>query len=230
MLCASLVHSIRFSLDRVKLLSLLLLVVTVAAFPAQAAENVPDILDAADRKHYNIPAGPLGRALSHFATVAGIALSFDPALTEGRTGPALTGNFSVDEGFNRLLANSGLQLVRNVDGSYTLRQAQNRATQVGIAALPVVTVSTSTENADEAGYVAKRNSSSTKTDTPLIEVPQSISVITRSELDARLVQNISQAVAYTPGVLTEMYGPVMRDDYFNIRGFDAPQFLDGLGL
>ncbi len=229
MLFASLVHPIRFPLGPVRLLSLLLPIIVVAALPAQAAENALDT-PAAARKHYDIPAGPLGRALSHFATVAGIALSFDPVLTEGLTSPALTGNFSVGKGFNRLLADSGLELMRNADSSYTLRQAPIKATQAGVTALPVVTVSTSTENADDTGYVAQRSSSSTKTDTPLIEVPQSISVITRRELDARLVQNISQAVSYTPGVLTEMYGPVMRDDYFNIRGFDAPQFLDGLGL
>ncbi|MCE7917836.1 MAG: TonB-dependent siderophore receptor, partial [Nitrosomonas sp. PRO5] len=229
MLFASLVHPIRFPLDPVRLLSLLLPIIVVTALPAQAAENALDT-PAAARKHYDIPAGPLGRALSHFATVAGIALSFDPVLTEGLTSPALTGNFSVGKGFNRLLADSGLELMRNADSSYTLRQAPIKATQAGVTALPVVTVSTSTENADDTGYVTQRSSSSTKTDTPLIEVPQSISVITRRELDARLVQNISQAVSYTPGVLTEMYGPVMRDDYFNIRGFDAPQFLDGLGL
>ncbi|HNS59016.1 MAG TPA: TonB-dependent siderophore receptor, partial [Nitrosomonas europaea] len=85
MLFASLVHPIRFPLDPVRLLSLLLPIIVVAALPAQAAENVPDTLDAADRKHYDIPAGPLGRTLSHFATVAGIALSFDPVLTEGLT-------------------------------------------------------------------------------------------------------------------------------------------------
>jgi outer membrane receptor protein involved in Fe transport len=82
----------------------------------------------------------------------------------------------------------------------------------------------------EKGYAAQEASTGTKTDTPIVEIPQTVNVITRAELDARLVQNISQAVVYTPGVYTEMFGPVMRDDYFNIRGFFAQQFLDGLGL
>lgn len=79
-------------------------------------------------------------------------------------------------------------------------------------------------------FTPKTTSTATKTDIPLIEIPQTVNVITRSELDARLTQTVSDAVVYTPGVLTGMYGDVMRDDYFNIRGFEATQFLDGLGL
>ncbi len=236
MLFAPLVHSIRLLSGRVRyaVLSLLLLIVAATTFPAQAAENTLDTPDAAARKHYDIPAGPLGRTLSHFATIAGIALSFDPALTEGLISPALTGNFSVSEGFNRLLASSGLELIRNADSSYTLRRAPIKAAQAGVTALPVVTVSTSTENADDTGYVAKRSSSGTKTDTPLIEVPQSISVVTRRELDMRSVQDMSEALRYTPGVVVDQWGFEGRGyEYLLLRGFQGlatSLFRDGLSM
>lgn len=70
----------------------------------------------------------------------------------------------------------------------------------------------------------------TKTDIPLIEIPQAVNVVTRSELDARLVQNIDEALAYTPGVSAGVFGPVMREDFFYIRGFEGTQFLNGLLL
>src|SRR5690606_11805786 len=79
-------------------------------------------------------------------------------------------------------------------------------------------------------FTPKTTSTATKTDIPLIEIPQTVNVINRSELDARLTQTGSEAVVYTPGAMTGVYGDVMRDDYFNIRGFSATQFLDGLGL
>lgn len=79
-------------------------------------------------------------------------------------------------------------------------------------------------------FFPEATSAVTKTDIPLIQIPQAVNVITRTELDARLVQTITDSVVYTPGVLTGMYGPSMRDDYFNIRGFDATQFLDGQAL
>ncbi|WP_426994000.1 TonB-dependent receptor plug domain-containing protein [Methylomonas sp. CM2] len=55
-------------------------------------------------------------------------------------------------------------------------------------------------------------------------------MIDNAEFTARAAQNITQAVAYTPGLLTGMFGPSTRDDYFNLRGFDAPQYLDGTRL
>lgn len=80
------------------------------------------------------------------------------------------------------------------------------------------------------GFVQKDTETATKTDIPLIEIPQVINVITRSELDARLVQNIEQAISYTPGVTAGIFGPTMREDFFYIRGFEGTQFLDGLNL
>ena len=40
------------------------------------------------------------------------------------------------------------------------------------------------------GYVAKRALSATKTDTPLIETPQAISVVTRDEMEAQGVTTL----------------------------------------
>lgn len=73
----------------------------------------------------------------------------------------------------------------------------------------------------------------TKTDTPLIETPQSVSVIERVEMDARGVQNLNEATRYTAGVLPESQGIDNRVDDLYIRGFDAGSWganmvLDGL--
>lgn len=81
-----------------------------------------------------------------------------------------------------------------------------------------------------AGYVVKETLSGSKTDTPLLEVPQSISVINKDEVAARASQSITQAVAYTPGIISGMFGPSTRDDYFNLRGFEGTQYLDGTRL
>ncbi|SMF97449.1 iron complex outermembrane recepter protein [Methylomagnum ishizawai] len=106
----------------------------------------------------------------------------------------------------------------------------------GTVSLEAVTVTGETTESTETawgpvrGYVAKRSASGSKTDTPLIETPQTINVVARDEIAARAAQNLSQATAYTPGLLTEMFGPSTRDDYFNLRGFDVPQYLNGLRL
>ncbi|WP_249976281.1 TonB-dependent siderophore receptor [Vreelandella olivaria] len=78
-------------------------------------------------------------------------------------------------------------------------------------------------------------SAATKTDTPLVETPQSVTVIERNELDARGVQNLNEAARYTAGVLPESQGIDNRVDDLYIRGFDAGSFsnnvtLDGLRI
>lgn len=55
-------------------------------------------------------------------------------------------------------------------------------------------------SAIDQGYVAKRSTSATKTDTPLIDIPQSVSVVTRKEMADRGVSNLQDAVRYVPGV------------------------------
>lgn len=74
---------------------------------------------------------------------------------------------------------------------------------------------------------------STKTETPLIETPQSVSVVAREELDARGAQNLNEATRYNAGVLPESSGMDNRVDDLYIRGFDAGSWgnnvmIDGL--
>jgi iron complex outermembrane receptor protein len=103
--------------------------------------------------------------------------------------------------------------------------------------LPAVTVRgtayTETANGPVQGYVARRSATGTKTDTPLLETPQSISVIGRDELDARGVQTVMEAVRYAPGVAVGNWGYDARGiDWLLIRGFDATNamFRDGLSM
>jgi iron complex outermembrane recepter protein len=77
---------------------------------------------------------------------------------------------------------------------------------------------------------AQTANSSTKTDTALIEVPQSVSVIERKELDARGVQNLNDATRYNAGVLAESQGIDNRVDDLYIRGFDAGSWSDNVTL
>ncbi len=78
--------------------------------------------------------------------------------------------------------------------------------------------------------------SSTKIDTPLIETPQTISVITRAEMDVRAVSSVSDALSYVAGVQAQSQGIDNRVDEVTVRGFGAGgftsnnNFVDGLRL
>jgi iron complex outermembrane receptor protein len=82
-------------------------------------------------------------------------------------------------------------------------------------------------------YVAKHSATGTKTDTPIEKTPQSVSVVTREEMDMRQPETVKGALAYSPGVMVGNRGASTAYDAVNIRGFSSVgtnMYLDGLKL
>lgn len=84
---------------------------------------------------------------------------------------------------------------------------------------------------DEAGHAPRRSGTATKTDTPLIETPQSITVVTAEQIRDQSSPNLQEALRYTAGVRNELYGVDNRGDYVSLRGSkETTTFLDGMRL
>lgn len=79
------------------------------------------------------------------------------------------------------------------------------------------------------GIVATRTTTGTKTDTSLVRVPQSVSVVTREQMDQQGATTVDQALRYTPGVYSQD-STDFRFDQLRGRGFDYTEYLDGLAL
>ncbi|MDR6287830.1 MULTISPECIES: TonB-dependent siderophore receptor [Inquilinus] len=99
----------------------------------------------------------------------------------------------------------------------------------------VVTGQGETATGPVQGFVAKRSASATKTDTPLIETPQSISIVTKDQIEATDAETLSQALAYTPGITFQSGAYSRLNDDFMIRGFNVAaggsgMLRDGLRL
>jgi len=80
------------------------------------------------------------------------------------------------------------------------------------------------------GYLAQQSVTGSKTDTPILEIPQSISVVTQDQIAAQGAQSVNDALEYTPGVSLQSFGSNTFFDLFKLRGFDVPRYLDGLRL
>jgi iron complex outermembrane receptor protein len=79
------------------------------------------------------------------------------------------------------------------------------------------------------GYRARRSSTATKTDTPLNEVPQSISVIGAEQVRDQNSQTMQEVLRYSAGVRAELYGLDNRGDWISLRGgSNGTMLLDGL--
>jgi iron complex outermembrane receptor protein len=206
---------------------------------AQGADTVSSPAEAAP-KRYDIPAGPLGTVLARFAGASGVLLAGASDLVQGRNSPGLSGTYTTEAAIKALLTGTGLEAVRQANGSYALRQAAEptpaRPPRPAVeAVLPVVTVKAGAEletaTAPVAGYVAKRSTSGSKTDTPTREIPQSISVVTRDSMDGRGVSSLAEALEYAPGFTSMTYGQDDRNDWSIARGIGSTlngNFRDGL--
>lgn len=148
---------------------------------------------------YNISADSLKTALILFAKQAGVKVFADPAVLSEKTTQGLQGNYTAQDGLNHLLVGSGLQAVPQGKG-YVVQKLQIAQSDSGQtekeSTLPTITVSAKSSS----GYIVPKITTATKTNTPLIDVPQSISVVTQEAIKDQNIQSMSDAVRYVPGI------------------------------
>ncbi|WP_231408716.1 TonB-dependent siderophore receptor [Ralstonia solanacearum] len=183
---------------------------------------------AQSRVAIDIPAEPLDVALNALARQAGVQLVFASALTAGKTAPRVQGHYSVEETLHRLLAQTGLTARRQGDDTFTIEAAGSGA-EVTLPATVATAAQAESANGPVRGYVARRSATGTKTDAPIEEIPQSISVVTRDRFEAQGAQSVNEALRYTASVSS--YGAGTRSDWYTaVRGFVPATDLDGLQL
>ncbi|MGH8359391.1 MAG: TonB-dependent siderophore receptor, partial [Pseudomonas sp.] len=187
---------------------------------------------AAESAAFSIPAGDLSQALNSLAEQAGLVLAFDSSLTRGKHSNGLNGQYNTDAALAQVLAGSGLQALKIADDRYRLEAIPHTD---GAMELQATTISgaypSESPTGPVSGYVATRSLSGTKTDTALIETPQSISVVTKDQMRAQNAESLNQILRYSAAVIPETRGSTAsRLDQLTIRGFTPATYLDGLRM
>ena len=180
-------------------------------------------------RQYHLSKGDLGQALTRFAAEAGIVLSFDPALTRGHRTEGLEGSYNVPDALARLLAGSDLQAVQNEDGHYTLMPRPSSEGALEMGATTVLSNQLGTITEGSGSYTTGAETSATRLPLSLRETPQSVSVVTRSQMDDYGLNNVEDVLQNTTGINVER---IETDrTFYSARGFDVTNFMvDGLGL
>jgi len=191
-------------------------------------------LAQAEQRSFAIPAQPLDGALVAFGAASGMQVLYDSALTANLRSPGVSGLLPPREALARLLAGTGLVPRFTGARAATLTrpapQEEGGLQDDGSTRLPpVVAVGTPERGwSPVRGFVAGVTATGTKTDTPILEVPQSISVVTRDQMDAQGSSTTEEAVRYTAGVRVGSYGADSRVDEIQVRGFRTGSFANNL--
>lgn len=102
------------------------------------------------------------------------------------------------------------------------------------AAFSGLSYAAETDTTEQDTLVITATEGATKLETPLVETPQAVSVISRGEFERRGAQSVQRAANYTPGIFTNQVGASNRYDYLVLRGFSdgsiGNTYLDGLKL
>lgn len=209
------VHSSRRSLRLAVRSAALTLALAGLGQPLLAADT-----PAGEVRSYEIPAGPLGRALATFASEAGVSLSFDPALTEGLQSPGLSGRYGSVEGLNRLLGGNRLRLRLREDGSYTLVRLPAEANILEMPSALVIGQA-STDALPEAfagGQVARGGRLGVLGNTDLMDAPFSITSYTAQTIEDQQARSVADVLANEPSAQIGSARTNLNED-FSLRGF-----------
>jgi outer membrane receptor for ferric coprogen and ferric-rhodotorulic acid len=179
-------------------------------------------------RDYHIEAGDLGQTLTRYASDAGVVLSFDPALTQGRTSAGLNGRYSIEDSLRQLLSGSGLRAVELENGRYALeRRPEANADVMELDATSVIGNQLGTITEGSGSYTPGTIATATRLVLTPRETPQSITVITRQHMDDFGLNNVDDVMRHTPGITVSAFD-TDRTNYY-ARGFSINNFqYDGI--
>jgi len=198
----------------------------VAAPPAAAEPPTPrqQVAQAERQWDFAIPAQDLASALIAYSETTGVQVVFKSEDLAGKASGGLSGAMTAEQGLRVLLASSGLTYDFTGQNSVVVSAAPEAATEGGAVVLDTLTVEdyrNITSLQATKGYVSHYSTAATKTDTPIIETPQSVSTVGREEMNDRNTKTVAEAMRYTAGVAVDSYGVDPRGyDSIKIRGFD----------
>lgn len=184
---------------------------------------------ADNARHYDIPAGPLSTVLTQFSTEAGVFLVGATDLVQGKSSPGLSGSYTVEQGFVRLLSGTQFTAVKQANGGYALQQQ-------GALMLPAVEVEgeAMAEGGASNAYRVDHATVGALGKTKLQNMPYSVGVYSRDFLDNQQARFLSDATKYDASISLSGDNHVTENNAFMIRGiepdFNTGQKLDGMSI
>ncbi|MGF6098775.1 TonB-dependent siderophore receptor [Pseudomonas sp. 18175] len=210
----------RFALRPLALATSLFCLGVPAAYAATAVTQ-----EAA--RNYAIAGGSLVAVLNSFAAQSGIFIAGHNSLAAGKTSPGLNGTYTPASGLQRLLQGSGLQALPQGNNGYVLEliPANTGALELGATTISGQALGATTE--DTRAYTTGSMASATGLALSMRETPQSVTVITRQQMDDQGSNSIADTLRRAPGISVQNYDSERWE--FSGRGLPITNFqYDGV--
>ncbi|ALM82841.1 TonB-dependent receptor [Bordetella sp. N] len=174
----------------------------------------------------NIAAQSLGSALVQLANQYSLSLAYSPDIVAGVNAPAVSGNLTVDQALQRLLAGTGIEYKR--DGKNLSLSRPPAAANTTTLSTVTVTAESADARTEGSGSYTTKNVTLGKGETALLDIPQSVSVITRQRMDDQNMTTIRDAMQQATGITTKINdNPYLNNQYY-ARGYALSSELDGI--
>ncbi|KMT53363.1 TonB-dependent siderophore receptor [Pseudomonas fildesensis] len=200
---------------------------------SMACSTAPLYLQAAETTQaqayrFDIPGQSLDGALAAFSAVTRIQVLVSGELTQGVVSPGVSGNLGQREALGQLLGGTGLSAAFINADTVTLekRTATGSAIEVGATTISAERLGATTEG---SGSYTTGAVTLGKGEQKLKDIPQSVSVMTRKQMDDQNTTKLSEVVKRTPGLTaTKSPGPGL---FIFSRGFEIGTLqYDGVGI
>jgi iron complex outermembrane receptor protein len=209
--------------------------------PAAAHVSMTQHEISAAVRTYRIPEGSVAEALTRLADENGVRMIFRTQLTKKLKTAGLTGRYTLTQALDTLLSGTGLGYRVTGDGrGAAIILAQNDATRsdAGAEALPPIDIGAEQkERRDGKGaasgltsqnsYVVPNASTATKTDTPVMNTPVNVQVITQKALEDQQATTLRDALLNVSGVTVPSGAATSntsRAGGIFVRGFQTREF------
>lgn len=212
---------------QIKLIALAFSTAGASSFlPSQMAYAQDQV--SAKTHEVNIKANSLSAALNRLGSQAGVALSYDPSLTAGKSAIAINGTYTLQQVLQQLLAGTGLVASQQDDG-YVIKAA---SVDQGLMTLSPVQVEGSAYRNSTEGtgqYSTRLLNTGTGLGISAQETPQSITVITSQRIEDQSLVSLTDVVNSTTGISSKA-SDSSRDRY-SARGFSIDSYqVDGVPI
>lgn len=185
-----------------------------AQAPAPAAAQVFDV---------RLAAQPLAAALNELSRQTGAQVLAAGEVVAGVSAPTVSGRLTLQQALDALLASSGLVAVRNGPSQVTIQRAPAASGNT----LSAVTVQAAADGTTEGtgAYATRSTDVATRMGLALRETPQSVSVITRQQMDDQNLTTLNDVLRQTPGIVVDRLDERVK---FTSRGFELSKMVDGV--